>query len=364
MKRSHRWSLVVLLVAAQALLVQASSFAQHTGYYSRPIPMGVSISTTPTTPYIAAGTAGILVQSVSDPSKIYILSNNHVLGAIGPTLCPNTAPAGTAVLQPGTIDIGYDPGANPTYQVGELYQYIRVKLRYLSRNTVDAAIATTDTDHASSYIEGIGYPSTTIGQAAPGEAVTKSGRTTGVTTGTVQSVNTTVYVNYSADPQQPCSRNGGVARFINQVVIGSGFSDSGDSGSAILDSATKQPVALLFAGSSTDTVGNPFDAVASAFNVVPVGAPGAAPSGVAMGNATSKTNPELERLKAIQERNEEEILGIEHVAGIGIGLSPDGKSYQFIVYCEKLSKRLQQQVPKQLEGVPVQLKVSGPFVAY
>jgi hypothetical protein len=358
MKRSYRWSLVVLLAAAQALLLQASSFAQHTGYYNRPIPMGVSISTTPSSPYIFAGTAGILVQSVSDPSQIYILSNNHVLGAIGPTLCPNTAPAGTAVLQPGTLDIGYDPGADPTYQVGQLSQYIRLKLRFFSRNTVDAAIATTDSEHASSYIEGIGYPSTTIGQAAPGEAVTKSGRTTGVTTGTVESVGATVRVSYGSE----CGIFGG--RFINQVIIGSGFSSAGDSGSAILDSQTLQPVALLFAGSSTNTIGNPFDAVASAFNVVPVGAPAAASSGVAMGNATSKTNPELERLKAIQERHEEEILGIEQVAGIGIGLSPDGKSYQFIVYCEKLSKRLQQQVPKQLEGVPVQLKVSGPFVAY
>jgi hypothetical protein len=358
MKRSHRWSLIVLLVAAQALLLQASSFAQHTGYYNRPIPMGVSISTTPTTPYISAGTAGILVQSASDPSKIYILSNNHVLGAIGPTLCPNTAPAGTWVLQPGTYDLGYDPGNDPVYQVGAVYQFVKLKLRYLSRNTVDAAIATTDSEHASSYIEGIGYPSTTIGQAAPGEAVLKSGRTTGVTTGTVESINVAVIVNYGAG----CGR--GVARFINQVVIGSGFSDAGDSGSAILDSATRQPVALLFAGSSTSTVGNPFAAVASAFNVVPVGAPGAAPSGVTMGNATSKTNPEVERLKAIQERHEEEILGIGQVTGIGIGLSPDGKSYQFIVYCEKLSKKLQQQVPKQLEGVPVQLKVSGPFVAY
>jgi hypothetical protein len=358
MRRSHRWSLVVLLIAAQVLLLQASSFAQHTAFYPRPIPMGVSISTTPTTPYIAAGTAGILVQSVSDPSKIYILSNNHVLGAIGPTLCPNTAPAGTAVLQPGTLDIGYDPGADPTYQVGEVYQYVKLKLRYLSRNTVDAAIATTDSTKARAWIEGIGYPSTTIGQAAPGEPVTKSGRTTGVTTSTVESINAAVIVNYGSG----CGR--GVARFINQVIIGASFSDAGDSGSAILDSNTLEPVALLFAGSSTNTIGNPFDAVASAFNVVPVGAPTLS-SGVAMGNATgTETNPELERLKAIQERHESEILGIELVTGIGIGLSADGKTYEFIVYCEKLSKQLQQRVPKQLEGVPVRLKVSGPFVAY
>jgi hypothetical protein len=43
-----------------------------------------------------------------------------VLGAKGPTLCPNTAAPGTFALQPGTLDIGNDPGADPFYVAGVL----------------------------------------------------------------------------------------------------------------------------------------------------------------------------------------------------------------------------------------------------
>jgi streptogramin lyase len=79
--------------------------------FAPPIPMGVSISNTPSYPLLYAGTAGLVVHSVGAPASKFILSNNHVLGAVGPTLCPSTARAGrTWTLQPGTLDIGWDPG--------------------------------------------------------------------------------------------------------------------------------------------------------------------------------------------------------------------------------------------------------------
>jgi hypothetical protein len=79
--------------------------------------------------------------------------------------------------------------------------------------------------------------------------VIKSGRTTGVTQGTVQSVNTTVKVDYGGG----C----GIARFVSQVIVTPGsFSAGGDSGSVVLDSNTMKPVGLLFAGSATSTVMN------------------------------------------------------------------------------------------------------------
>ena len=61
----------IILILSVSLWVVGSpqfSFAQHTEYYTRPIPMGVSISPTGTSPYIFAGTAGMLVRSISDPS--------------------------------------------------------------------------------------------------------------------------------------------------------------------------------------------------------------------------------------------------------------------------------------------------------
>jgi len=48
------------------------------------------------------------------------------------------------------------------------------------------------------------------------------------------------------------------------MVSGGSFSASGDSGSLIVNSQTAQPVALLFAGNSTTTVGNPIQPVLAA----------------------------------------------------------------------------------------------------
>jgi hypothetical protein len=93
------------------------------------------------------------------------------------------------------------------------------------------------------------------------QAVQKGGRTTGCTKGTVSAINATINVSYSD----------GVARFVNQIVITGrrgAFSKSGDSGSLIVtDNADANPVALLFAGGQTTTIGNPINAALSAMGV-------------------------------------------------------------------------------------------------
>src|SRR4029078_3958666 len=81
----------------------------------------------------------------------------------------------------------------------------------------------------------------------PGMSVTKAGRTTGVTTGTIRATRVRgVQVNYGT-LQNPI-----IATFDNAITItgagGTSFSNPGDSGSVILDQATGRPVALLFAG--------------------------------------------------------------------------------------------------------------------
>jgi hypothetical protein len=184
------------------------------------------------------------------PEFDLILSNNHVLGAVGPTLCPNTAPFGTWVLQPGTLDIGSDPGFDPTYVVGASVLSVPINFSPGAVNYVDAAVALTHPDFASKVIHDLGFaPTPSLGVAAVGMPVTKSGRTTGVTTGTVQSIFTTVDVDYDS----PC----GIARFELQAIVTPGaFSASGDSGAVVLDTATKIPVGLLFAGGPTSTVMN------------------------------------------------------------------------------------------------------------
>ena len=87
-----------------------------------------------------------------------------------------------------------------------------------------------------------------------GASVRKSGRTTGLTTGTINTINVTSTINYGTG----C----GIAKFVGQIFISpGGFSAPGDSGSPILtnvlDSAgRRRPVGLLFAGSSSITVAN------------------------------------------------------------------------------------------------------------
>jgi len=246
---------VLFVLALVLILPQIGRAGDPQAHQDRPIPMGVSVSTTPSLPFIFAGTAGMRVRSLFNPDVKFILSNNHILGAVGPTLCPNTAPVGTGVVQPGTLDIGFDPGNDPFYLVGLKAFHVPINFAPGASNLVDAAIALTDpalADRAILDILGPGLnapPTPEFASALPGLEVIKSGRTTGVTTGTVLSTNTTVRVNYGPG----C----GTARFVGQIVVTPGvFSAGGDSGSAVLARDTLRPVGLLFAGSPTTVLLN------------------------------------------------------------------------------------------------------------
>src|ERR1041385_4496048 len=193
--------------------------------------------------FCCSGTLGSLV--TINGTK-YILSNNHVLGR------SDQAVVGEDVSQPGLID----NGCRVATLVGDFTAAVP-----LGQN-VDAAVAQlrTGTMDSTGFIEDIGVPSSTIVNPSVGLGVAKSGRTTGFTTGTVSSINTSVSVQY----QRGC--NSGkkfTVAYTNQVVINSStFSAGGDSGSLIVtNNASHNPVALLFAGSSTTTIGNPIGEV-------------------------------------------------------------------------------------------------------
>lgn len=325
-----------------------------TSYFPRPIPMGVSISNTPSLPYIYAGTAGMRVRAFTNPAKKFILSNNHVLGSVGPTLCPDTAPVGTWSLQPGTLDIGNDPGHDSTYVAGIFVKAVKLVTGGTARNLVDAAISATTTAYATSTILDIGTPAVAYVAPSVGLPVMKSGRTTGVTNGTVSTVNMTVFVNYGSG----CN----VYRFIKQVEITpAGFSSGGDSGSAILDTASKAPIGLLFAGSSTSTVGNDILNVYRALGVVVDGdTPIASEEAFMAEAAQAPKDPEQARLETIQERNQDRILALPNVVGMGIGRDSSGLVFRVFV-----SKRTPgvAAIPAAVEGVRVVVVESGEFRA-
>jgi hypothetical protein len=336
------------LAGTAAAKPQAGAAAVPTDRFDRPVPMGVSIGNTPSGPlYIYAGTAGLLVQDVTDSTIKYILSNNHVLGAQGPNLCPGTATPGIWTLQPGTLDIGTDPGNDPNYQVGTYAK--NVPFTRFPANKVDAALATTTTAWAKSEIFNLGEPTLGIAVPAPGMAVVKSGRTTGVTNGTIDSINAAVRVSYGTG----C----GKFRFKGQVIVTPGtFSGSGDSGSAILESATMKPVALLFAGSSTQVIGNDIGNVFSALGVTMSGASPSVARQMVAGRRLP-ADPEVTRLSGILDRNEDSLVERDGIEGVGI--SRDSSGWFFKVYVS----RPDAQAPEFLEGVRVRLANTDGFVA-
>ena len=223
--------------------------ADPTATFARPVPIGVSIGNENE---CAAGTLGARVLK---GGNVYILSNNHVLAR------QNEASVGERILQPGRYDTSPQCSIPANSSIGTLSSFVRIN--FSGSNTVDAAIASTTTSLVGSatFTGGYGVPSSTTKDATLGMLVQKCGRTTSCTHGSVASIDASVRVQYES----------GVANFVNQVVITGkrgAFSKAGDSGSLIVtDDANANPVALLFAGGQTSTIGNPIDAVLSSLGV-------------------------------------------------------------------------------------------------
>jgi len=236
-------------------------------WFERPVPIGVSSGH----PDITAGTIGARVKD--SLGNVYALSNNHVYAN------QNEGLLGDSILQPGRIDGGIDP----IDKIGELFQFKLINFGLFGSNRIDAAIAATTIDELgrSTLPAGYGMPSVIIfGDRDSdgvfddkadllGLAVQKFGRTTGLTHGQITEINVTISVCYAN-----CFDSSGMklARFTDQIrVVGNddeAFSAGGDSGSLIItDDPRKNPVALLFAGSSTSTLANRIDLVLDSFDV-------------------------------------------------------------------------------------------------
>ena len=231
-----------------------------TARYPRPVPIGVSSGHFE----LATGTLGARVTNGADT---YALSNNHVFAG------GNMASIGDAILQPGPIE---DGGTDPADRIGTLADYQAINFDPGSSNTIDAAIAlTTPGDVGTATLpDGYGSPSSTTVPASVGLQVQKYGRTTGLTSGSINAVNVDVDVCYLPLLPNVCLEQ---AHFGNQFSIpdnGGLFSDAGDSGSLVVTQGSNNPVGLLFAGGDGLTIANPIDAVLQRFNVtIDSGAP-------------------------------------------------------------------------------------------
>lgn len=313
--------------------------------------------------FCCSGTLGALV---TDGTTNYILSNNHVLGR------SDQAVAGEDVSQPGLID----SNCNVSTVVADF-----TVASPLGSN-VDAAIAQlrTGTMDSTGFIEDIGVPARAVVAPSVGLSVAKSGRTTGFTTGTVSSINTSVNVQYQAN----C---GGGKKFTvgytNQVVIGPGsFSAGGDSGSMILSNAGKNPVALLYAGSSSVTIGNPAGEVLTKLSAVLgrtltfVGSGTASPTVEA---STGEIAPFLRgprgamqqlpeqasgRALAVLELHRANLMATPGVIGAGVGATSENEVEPAIVIYVDRTAPGRPQFAQSLDGIAVRVVLTDPFVAF
>jgi hypothetical protein len=305
--------------------------------------------------FCCGGTLGSLV---TKGGVQYILSNNHVLARM------DQAAPGEDISQPGLID----NGCQTATVVADFSQAVP-----LGTANVDAALAAVRSGQMNSTgsILDIGVPCSTAGTPRVGLSVAKSGRTTGCQTGTIGSINTNVSVQY----QKGCgSGKKFTISYTNQVVINSSsFSAGGDSGSLIVSGACtttdgdNAPVALLFAGSSSSTIGNPIQDVVSALGISFVGtsscsAPTATVSPAAFG--TEPLQNDIDFATMVKDRHAPDMMRNPEIIGVGVGVTDEDSSKVAVVVYVDSTRPMQPRVPTTIDGVPVKVVPTDPFVAY
>ena len=243
----------------------------HTALQTPPISLGCSGGPTLdiANGFCCGGTLGALVTKGGNQ---YILSNSHVFaGDVVSGGNGRTSQIGDDVTQPGLIDIGCVASNG---QVVADVSSLSTTFPPNSTPNVDCSIAQVRagmvrTDGAILEVGTIS--SSTVG-ASVGQGVKKSGRTTGLTRSTVNSVNVTVTVGYTDE----CGGTSYTKQYTGQIFInnrGDKFQNSGDSGSLLLEDVNTNPraVGLCFAGGGGIAVANPIGPVLSQLGATMVG---------------------------------------------------------------------------------------------
>lgn len=352
--RVHRGFLAAL-AAVLAVTVSADSGPNHQQPTDQFGTSGGNINDI-TRRFCCSGTLGGLI---SDGTNLYILSNNHVLAR------NNQAGGGEDVSQPGLIDNNCRPGTI----VADVAAYPE-----LGSSNVDAAIATlrnSAMDERGTIMD-IGVPSATTVAPAVGMGVQKSGRTTGRTAGTIGAVNTNVRVQY----QRNCgSGKKFTVTYTNQIVINSStFSAGGDSGSLILtNNSSRNPVGLLFAGSSSTTIANPINEVlarvgaelgtAVSFNLSGAGAASGGGRGRPEPVSSTLSASEIARGNRAKENHAGRLMNDAAILGVGVGEDPATPGQAVVViYAQRGLARAA--IARELDGVRTHVVETDPIVAY
>jgi hypothetical protein len=192
------------------------------------------------------GTLGCLVEDGG--GQRFILSNNHVLAGV------NAGTSGDDILEPATLD-----GGDAFPPIGQLFDFEPIRFGGVM-NVMDAAIASVNAADVLPEIDTIGPVSGKPLAPLEHMSVLKHGRTTGKTRGVISDI--------AADPAVLLGAR--IAHFQGQIGItgvDGPFSDSGDSGSLVVEATSLRPVGLLFSAGPTMSFCCPIQPVLKRFGV-------------------------------------------------------------------------------------------------
>jgi hypothetical protein len=326
--------------------------------------------------------SGTLGAVMSRGGSFFVLSNNHVLDK------SDTGSPGQAISQPGLID----SSCSPAKTVATLTQAGAIKPTTTSTtgacagqpapcgpapSNVDAAIAQIvagEVDTSGNILDLGGLSGNSIGALPPSatlavaatvlsanEGVAKSGRRTGLTCSTLQSVSTTVSVQYAASCGGPTAFT---ATYSNQVIINGGnFSAPGDSGSLVVTSDTARPVGLLYGGNSTSTSANPIQDVIGALtnssgtpsivggadHSISCSAVANAAATAGVQNFAALSHQEQQRVSAVRDKNTAALMRDPAITSVTTGASDDSPGEAAVVI--ETTGATQSPVPAVLDGV-------------
>jgi hypothetical protein len=298
----------------------------------------------------------------------YILSNTHALAR------SDLATIGDPIIQPGLIDANCSKTQAAT--VANLSQFYNLESGSIPK--IDAAIAQVLSGEvsASGAIDYLGATTDGNGVPVPGAphagsgvtgtlsmAVAKSGRSTGLTCSTIFSTSTSTTVQY----QKGCGTGTKFSvNYTNQIAVSGGnFSAEGDSGALIVTQSTADPVALLYAGSDSDTVGNPVSDVLNFFRsgsnsvtfvgggahqVIGCSLPLKPASATLTVQASAASAERQQNAISVRDSHAPELLAHPEVQAVGVGGSYDNPNEPAILFFVTRGQP-RTNIPLQVDGI-------------
>jgi hypothetical protein len=323
--------------------------------------------------YCCGGTLGSLLLR---NGTYYLLSNNHVLAR------SDIATVGDAITQPALIDANCTTTGTTT--VGNLSQFVNLEATGTNVDAAIAQIATGTVDLSGTILllgstatgstPDPGPPHAGNGIAANiGEAVAKSGRSSSLTCSTVGAIQIQTSVSY----QKGCNTGATFSvTYSGQIsVTGGTFSAAGDSGALIVDQNSADPVALLYGGSNTDTVGNPvadvltalqdtqgnrptFVGSASTHKVLGCTLAAGAVSAAQAQASSAISSAQLAEAQRARDLHAPELLANAYIQAIGVGASIDHPGEPAVMLVVNPGQ-IPTPLPAELEGVATRIVQGG-----